>query len=87
MEKIFENEIYEQQRINLEKLYKERPDDWFYKSQMELPPNRRTGFAPLNRRCYRCGKDITQGENGITLEKLGDYIILGCPYCYQSFCD
>lgn len=85
--KVFDNEVYEQQRLNIERLAKENPDDWFYKSQMELPSNRRTGFAPYDRRCWNCGKDITQGENAITLEKLGDYIITGCPHCYRSFCD
>lgn len=87
MEKVFDNEVYEQQRKNIERLAKEHPNDWFYTSQMKLPANRRTGFAPINRRCFKCGKDITEGENGITLEKLGDYIILSCPHCYRSFCD
>lgn len=88
MEKrVFENEVYEKQRLNIERLAKEYPDDWFYKSQMELPPERRTGFAPNNRICYRCGRDITKGENAITLEELGDYIITGCPHCHRSFCD
>lgn len=86
-DKVFANEVYEQQRINIEALAAEHPDDWFYKSQMERPANRRVGFAPLNCRCYRCGKDITDGENGITLEKLGTYIITGCPHCHVSFCD
>lgn len=84
--KVFENEIYEKQRLNIERLAKEHPDDWFYKSQMERPENERTGFAPRDRRCFKCGRDIT-GDGGITLETLGDYIILGCPYCYRSFCD
>lgn len=87
MNKVFANEVYEQQRKNIEALAEKYPDDWFYKSQMSLPPARRTGFAPQNRKCYRCGKDITEGENGITIEKLGDYIILGCPHCHKSFCD
>lgn len=85
--KIFENEVYEKQRLNIERLAEEHPDDWFFKSQMEEEPNKRTGFAPFDRRCWNCGKDITQGENAITLEKLGDYIITGCPHCYRSFCD
>lgn len=89
-EKVFENEVYEQQRINIERLAKEYPDDWFFKSQMELSPNRRVGFAPSDRRCYCCGKDITKdydGSKGITKEKLGNYIITGCPHCFKSFCD
>ena len=85
-DKVFENEVYEQQRLNIERLAKENPNDWFYKSQMERPANERTGFAPINRRCYRCGKDITS-EGGITLEELGNYIILGCPFCHRSFDD
>lgn len=44
--KIFDNEVYEQQRLNIERLAEEYPDDWFYKIQMELPPERRIGFAP-----------------------------------------
>ena len=87
MNKVFDNEVYEQQRKNIETLAAENPDDWFYASQMKRPVNRRTGFAPDDRRCYRCCKDITQGEKGITLEKLGSYIITGCPHCYASFCD
>ena len=85
--KVFDNEVYEQQRKNIERLAAENPDDWFYKSQMELPPNRRTGFAPSTPRCHNCGKDITQGEKGITLERLGNYIITGCPHCYRSYCE
>lgn len=85
-ERVFDNEIYEKQRLNIERLAKENPDDWFYQSQMERPPHRRTGFAPIDGRCWNCGKDIT-GEGGITLEDLGNYIILGCPFCHKSFCD
>ena len=87
MERVFNNEVYEQQRINIEKLFEENPNNWFYKRQMEEKPQNRTGFAPKNRVCYFCKKDITKGEKGITLEKLGDYIITGCPYCHRSFCD
>ena len=87
MEKVFDNEVYEQQRKNIEALALKHPDDWFYKMQMELPENRRVGFAPLDRRCHRCGKDIREGEKAITLENLGDYIITGCPHCHASFCD
>lgn len=89
-EKVFENEVYEQQRLNIERLAKERPDNWFYKSQMETPANRRVGFAPINCKCWNCGKDITKDygdSKGITVEELGDYIILGCPHCHRSFCD
>lgn len=85
--KVFQNEVYEQQRINLEKLYNKRPDDWFLKSEMEKEPQCRVGFAPIDRKCWNCGKDITKGENGITLEKLGNYIITDCPHCHQSYCD
>lgn len=55
--------------------------------QMEDEPQNRTGFAPKGGKCYFCKKDITQGEKGITLEQLGNYIITGCPYCHRSFCD
>ena len=79
--------IKKKQAENIERLYSENPDDWFYKSQMEKSVENRTGFAPVNGRCWNCGKDITEGENGITLEKLGDYIILGCPHCHKSYCD
>jgi len=84
---VFDNEVYEQQRKNIEVLAENNPDNWFYKSQMETEPRRRTGFAPLDYKCYRCNKDITQGEKGITLKTLGNYIITGCPHCYKSFCD
>lgn len=79
--------IKKKQAENIEKLYKETPDDWFYKSQMEKPIERRVGFAPKNGICPRCGKNIAEGEKGITLEKLGDYIITGCPHCNMSYCD
>lgn len=87
MSEVFKNKVYEQQRINIEKLFEKNPNNWFYKSQMERPAYRRTGFAPIDCRCYNCGKDITEGDKGITLEKLGDYIITGCPHCHRSFCD
>lgn len=86
-DRVFNNEVYEQQRKNIEALAKKYPDDWFYEQQMSLPPKYRTGFAPYNRKCFRCGKDITEGENGITLKKLGDGIITSCPHCNRSFCD
>jgi len=84
---VFHNEVYEQQRKNIETLAAEKPDDWFYKSQMKVEPHRRTGFAPQDCKCYQCHQDVTQGEKGITLETLGSYIITGCPHCYASFCD
>lgn len=87
MNKIFENEIYEKQRLNIEKLAKKHPDNWFFKSQMEKKPNERIGFAPRNGICWNCGRNITKGEKAITLEQLGDYIITGCPYCNRSYCD
>ena len=79
--------VKKKQAENIEKLYNERPDDWFYKLQMERPPERRTGFAPVNGVCWNCHKNIADGENAITLEKLGDYIITGCPHCHKSYCD
>ena len=79
--------IKKKQAENIEKLYVKHPDDWFYKAEMEKPIEKRLGFAPPNGICPRCRKDITEGENGITLEKLGDYIILGCPHCHKSYCD
>lgn len=87
MEKVFENEVMEQQRLNIERLAKEHPDNWFYKFQMERSKNERLGFAPANAICYHCKKDITKGEKGITLEKLGNYIITGCPHCNKSYCE
>lgn len=80
-------QVKRKQAENIERLFNENPDDWFYKSVMAEPIEKRTGFAPRDGKCYRCGKDITEGENGITVESLGDYIILGCPHCHLSFCD
>lgn len=48
--KVFDNETYEQQRINIELLAKKYPDDWFYKSQMSLLAVMRIGFAPIRKR-------------------------------------
>ena len=79
--------IKAKQAENIERLYKEHPDNWFYESQMKRPIERRTGFAPSNGICYRCGQNIAEGENGITLDDLGDYIITGCPHCHYSFCE
>lgn len=86
-ERVFANEVYEKQRLNIERLYEENPDDWFYKSVMSYPPSQRIGFAPSNGICPNCGRDITKGDKAITVESLGDYIILGCPYCFRSYCD
>lgn len=80
-------QVKKKQAENIERLFNEHSDDWFYKSQMEIPVENRTGFAPRNGKCPYCGKDITEGDNGITLEELGDYIILGCPHCHKSYCD
>ena len=75
------------QAENIAKLAEKYPDDWFYSSEMKKPVEQRVGFAPLNGICWRCGRNIAEEENGITLEQLGDYIITGCPYCHHSFCD
>ena len=85
--KVFENDVYEQQRLNIERLAKKYPNDWFFKEQMEKLPNKRTGFAPSDCRCWKCGKDITKGDKAITKESLGNYIITGCPYCCVSYCE
>lgn len=85
--RVFDNDVYEQQRLNIERLAKEHPDNWFYESQMDLEPNKRTGFAPISGNCYYCHRNIIEGNNAITLKELGDYIITGCPHCHHSFCD
>ncbi len=85
--KVFENAVLEQQRINIEKMAEKIPDDWFIKSQMEKPPEKRTGFVGGDCRCWKCGRDVTQGDKAITVESLGSGLITGCPYCWASFCD
>lgn len=80
-------EVKAKQAENIAKLFEKDPDDWFYKSQMELPVERRTGFAPYDGICRNCYRDICEGDRAITVESLGDYIILGCPYCHRSYCD
>ena len=80
-------EVKAKQAENIAKLYDKNPDDWFYKSQMELPVERRTGFVPYDGICCNCHRDICEGDKAITVESLGDYIILGCPYCHRSYCD
>lgn len=79
--------LKKKQAENIAKLAEKNPDDWFFAAEMKKPEYRRVGFAPLDGKCWRCGKNIAEGENGITLEKLGDYIITGCHHCYCSFCD
>ena len=80
-------EVKAKQAENISKLYKKDPDDWFYKSQMKKPVELRTGFAPYDGICWNCHRDICEGDKAITVELLGDYIILGCPYCHKSYCD
>lgn len=80
-------EVKAKQAQNIERLHNENPSDWFYKACMEEPLETRTGFAPTNGICWRCKRNIAEGENGITLEKLGDYIITGCPHCHISYCE
>lgn len=75
------------QAENIAKLAEKYPDNWFYANEMKKPENQRVGFAPSNGICWNCGRDIAEGDAGITLEQLGDYIITGCPYCHRSFCD
>lgn len=79
--------LKKRQAENIAKLAEKYPNDWFYSSEMKKPIEDRTGFAPANGICYRCGRNIAEGEKAITLEQLGDYIITGCPYCNYSFCD
>ena len=87
MKPVFDNPVYEKQRINIEKQAKLHPDDWFFNSQMEKAPEHRVGFAPSDGRCWSCMEKITEGDRGITVESLGEWIITGCPYCHRSYCD
>ena len=80
-------EVKAKQAENIEKLYEKHPDDWFYKAEMSKPIERRTGFAPSDGRCWKCGRNIAEGKGAITVESLGNYIITGCPHCHASFCD
>ena len=80
-------EVKAKQAENIAKLYEKYPDDWFYEMQMKLPEAVRTGFAPNDGICWNCHRDICEGDKAITVESLGDYIILGCPYCHRSYCD
>ena len=41
-------------------------------------------FAPLDGRCFRCGRNIFEN---MTLEKARQVHITGCSSCHQSFCD
>lgn len=82
---MFENEVYEQQRKNILKIIKENPDSLLAQIQNGVEPREMVGFAPLDGICIFCGKDITKGEKALTTESIGDWIILGCPYCFKSF--
>ena len=70
-------EVKAKQAENIAKLYEKNTDDWFYKSQMNMPEEERTGFAPNDGKCYYCNKEICEGDKAITVESLGDYIITG----------
>lgn len=79
--------LKKKQAENIARLAEKYPNDWLFSGEMKKPENQRVGFAPSNGICWRCGRNIAEGANGITLEKLGDYIITGCPHCNYSFCD
>lgn len=79
--------LKKKQAENIARLAKEHPDDWLFSGEMKKPEEQRVGFAPSNGKCYRCERNIAEGEKGITLEQLGNYIITSCPYCHCSFCD
>ena len=80
-------EVKAKQAENIAKLYEKDPDDWFLQSQMSRPEEERTGFSPNDGKCYYCDKAICEGDESITVESLGDYIITNCPYCHKSYCD
>ena len=44
-------------------------------------------FAPSNGICWRCRKNIYEGEYGISVEKAGSMLITGCPYCHRTYVD
>ena len=79
--------LKKKQAENIAKLAEKHPDNWLYSSEMKKPENQRVGFAPSNGICWRCGRNIAEGENGYTPEDIGDYIITGCPHCHYSFCE
>lgn len=79
--------LKKKQAENIAKLAEKHPDNWLFSSEMKKPENQRVGFAPSDGKCFRCRRNIAEGEKAITLETLSDYIITGCPYCHYSFCD
>lgn len=79
--------LKKKQAENIAKLAQKHLDNWLFSSEMNKSENLRVGFAPSDGKCFRCGRNIAEGEKAITFETLSDYIIIGCPYCHYSFCD
>ena len=44
-------------------------------------------FAPSNGICWRCGRNIYEGERGVSVERAGAMLITGCPYCHRTYVD
>ena len=51
-------------------------------------------FAPMDGRCYFCGRDIYSAVvspdgkvTGIPVSSAASRLITGCPFCWHTFCD
>ena len=49
-------------------------------------------FAPPDGHCYLCGANIYRAPDpergisgGITVERAGERLVTGCPFCHYSF--
>ena len=74
-------EVKAKQAENIAKLYEKDPDDWFLQSQMNMPEEERTGFAPNDGKCYYCDKAICEGD--ILGDMWRDGYIAWCDKCKQ----
>lgn len=44
-------------------------------------------FIPANGVCFSCGQSIFEGDNAISVDKAGKFLITGCPHCSRTYCD
>ena len=48
--------------------------------------NKLPDFTPLSGNYWKCKRNI-YSEGGVSVEQASNSLIIGCPFCYRSYCD
>lgn len=72
---------------NKEELDQSTPNQKLNAQSRYCEQSRNPEFIPFDGKCFRCGKNIFDGDKGYTYLQASSELITGCPYCHMSFVD